>query len=187
MTKKPTGNTHKYKDFVEDVIIDAQHNKRYSLELIIDNEKTETIIVIMKNPSKATKEISDATINRVSTFIHNNVNQNLVLNNVGKIVILNLIPYYETESEKLQDIKYSMIDFKNLESINHYCSTYKNVIIAWGDRPKGLFYEYVELKKFVLDILERNKNDLYYVESFSNSKNPRHGLIWEFAHFLKKV
>ena len=54
--KKPI---YKHQDFIINKEYERTDNKRYWLELTINNDCTENIIVIMKNPSRATGQPSD--------------------------------------------------------------------------------------------------------------------------------
>jgi len=45
---------------------------RYSLTIPLKNKGSQTLLVVMMNPSKATKEQSDSTINRVIRYVTKN-------------------------------------------------------------------------------------------------------------------
>jgi len=173
-------------DFVTNItdLRDESENKRYYLELTINSDKSENIVVIMKNPSKASHEISDCTVYRVTNYIHRNANKK-ELQNIGKIIILNLIPLYETYSGKLVESAIPLEDKKNIDIIDKYCSENEKVIIAWGNYPKGLRKEYEQIKCKVFKILEKHKNKVFYVQSLSKSNNPKHGQIWGYNDTLK--
>ncbi len=161
-----------------------KENKRLWLSLTIDKNKKESIVVILKNPSRATKDISDKTVYTVTTYIHKNREKYKPLNNVGTVIILNLIPFYETDSTQLANYKNKIIDKDNINIINEFTSKYKNVIIAWGNPPKGLSKQYEELKNTVLNILKTNKNKIYYVDRLTKKQNPKHGQVWSYSNLL---
>jgi len=163
-----------------------EENKRLWLTLTIDETKQESIIVILKNPSRATKDISDKTVSTVTRYIYKNRSKYQQLKNIGTVIILNLIPFYETYSEKLAVNGSGIIDKSNLKTIEEFTSKHKTVIAAWGDHPKGLSSEYEELKNMVLHILKDNKNDLYYVDKLSKRGNPKHGQVWGYGDLLMK-
>ena len=161
-----------------------EQNKRLWLTLTIDETKNESIIVILKNPSRATKDISDKTVFTVTKYIYNNRSKYKQLKDIGTVIILNLIPFYETYSEKLVANSSGIIDRENLKTIQEFTSNHKTVIAAWGDHPNGLAAEYEELKNMVLQIIKDNKNDLYYVDKLSKKGNPKHGQVWGYGDLL---
>lgn len=177
---------YKYSDFVTKINSGTSENKRYWLELTIDETKTEGIIIILKNPSRAGKNISDKTVHTVSNYIYQNRQKYAGLNNIGKIIILNLMPNYMTESSGLQQLKKTIIDQENIRTLNEYCLKIEKVIIAWGNHPPGLYYEYEELKKSTMEILAINKNEIYFVDKMTNAGNPKHGQVWAYANKLIK-
>tara|TARA_R110002094_G_scaffold162626_1_gene147370 strand:+ start:283 stop:741 length:459 start_codon:yes stop_codon:yes gene_type:complete len=146
---------YRYPEFVTNISLDKSGGKRYWLNLKIEKTKKETIIVILKNPSKANEEISDKTVYTVTKYISKNSNKYPELRNIGNIIILNLTPIYLTDSTQLQHSSNSIVDTKNETIINHYCNEHKKVIIAWGNHPNGLFTEYEVLKSSTLSILKK--------------------------------
>jgi len=177
---------YKHPSFVTKIEAKKNNTKRYWLTLGIDNIKREKIIIILKNPSRATKDISDKTVFNVTNYIYKNRNTNRLLKNIGTIVILNLIPNYETYSEKLQHLGNSILDKKNLETINDFASQNSKIIIAWGNPPKGLTEEYNEIRNRTLEILKKNKNEIYYIDKLSALGNPKHGQIWAYKNEMKE-
>ncbi len=161
-----------------------KENKRLWLTLTIDEKLKESVVVILKNPSRATKDISDKTVFNVTNYIYKNRVNYKQLKNTGTIIILNLIPFYETYSEKLAHAETNIIDKQNLKTIKDISAKNKNVIIAWGDHPKGLYNEYEHIKKSVLDILKANRNNIYYIDKLSKNGNPKHGQIWGYENKL---
>ncbi len=176
-----TKPVYKYPAFVQEVTLLNDKEKRYWLNLTIDTAEKENIIVILKNPSRANKEISDKTVYNVSNYIYRNQNRYQELKNIGNITILNLIPYYQTYSEKLIELKEAIIDPENLKTINNFTKKNNKVIIAWGNHPSGLFHEYESLKLSVMDILKTNQSKIYFIEKFSQAGNPKHGQIWGYS------
>lgn len=175
---------YKYPSFVQDVELEKTDNKRFWLKLLIDESKSESIIIILKNPSRANKEISDKTVYNVSNYIYRNRDRYDVLKDIGKVIILNLIPHYETYSNKLEPLKDEVICAENLRIINRLSSEHSKVIIAWGNHPSGLFQEYENLKIQVMKILTNNSNKVFYVDKFSTAGNPKHGQVWGYSNNL---
>lgn len=182
--KKPI---YKYPDFVSKVELNAVNGKRYWLTLQISENKTDGISIILKNPSRANKFISDKTVFNVSNYIQRNRNKYSEFKNVREITILNLMPFYMTESSGLKEFKEVIIDQKNIQTLNKYCRKNRNIIIAWGNHPKGLYDEYEILKSETKNILIKNKNNVYYIDRFTKDGNPKHGQIWGYKNELKKI
>lgn len=159
-------------------------NKRLWLSLKIDNDLKESLIIILKNPSRATKDISDKTIFNVTSWVHKNRNRFRQLDNIGEIIILNLIPFYETYSDQLVKTDINIIDNENLKAIKSITGKHKNVIIAWGDNPKGLLKEFDDLKKIVFDLFKINNNNVFYIDKLSLKGNPKHGMVWGYDNKL---
>nr|WP_315178570.1 DUF1643 domain-containing protein [uncultured Flavobacterium sp.] len=182
--KKPVYN---HQDFIIHKKDERTDRKRFSLELTINKDCTDNIIVIMKNPSRATLEVSDKTVFNVCNYIFLNKNDRVELKNIGKIIILNLIPFYETYSKELVVLKDEIIDFANLEVIKNYTSNNSRVLIAWGNHPAKLFNEYEILKQEVFKIIKANNNQVYYVDKLSAAGNPKHAQIWGYENKLLKL
>ncbi|WP_276682471.1 DUF1643 domain-containing protein [Empedobacter brevis] len=182
--KKPT---YKYPDFVSKVKLKSENGKRYWLNLEIDKTKSEEIIVILKNPSRANKLISDKTVFNVSNYIYKNREEYPELKNIRYITILNLIPNYLTNSSSLKEFKDTIIDSKNIRTLNKYCRKNKKVIIAWGNHPIGLYDEYEKLKNETKKILTLNKNQVFLVDKKTVLGNPKHGQVWGYKNKLVKV
>jgi hypothetical protein len=182
--KKPT---YQYPDFVSKVEIKTGHQKRYWLSLEIDEKKSDGIVVILKNPSRANKLISDKTVFNVSNYIFKNREKYAALRNIGKIIIVNLMPNYLTDSSRLIAFKKTIINKENRKVLNSFCQQYKNVIIAWGDHPKGLYEEYEKLKASAMRILRKHQNQVFYVQKMSAARNPKHGQVWGYHNELKKI
>jgi hypothetical protein len=183
-----TKPTYKHPDFVlgtADKRIEKE-NKRLWLSLVIDKNGTESLLVILKNPSRATEDLSDKTVFTVTTYVHKNSKKYPALKNVGTVIIVNLIPFYETYAEQLVTSGLKIIDGQNKETIIDLTSKHKNVNIAWGDHPKGLYKEFEELKQATLDILKANKNNVFYVDKLSKRGNPKHGQVWGYENELLK-
>lgn len=177
---------YQYPEFVTNISLDKSNGKRYWLNLEIDKNKKETIIVILKNPSRADEKTSDKTVYTVTKYINKNRNRYPDLRDIGNIIILNLIPIYLTDSSQLQHRSNSIIDAKNETIINRYCSEFKKVIIAWGNHPNGLYSDYETLKSSTLSILKSNNNEIFYVDKMTQNNNPKHGQVWGYKNELKK-
>jgi hypothetical protein len=184
MTKaKPT---YKHPSFIietQDKRIEKE-NKRLWLSLCMDKDAKESLLVILKNPSRATKEISDKTVFNVTNYVYKNRFKYSAFKNIGTIILINLIPFYETYAHQLVTLGNKIIDNQNSKTIKALTSKHKNVIIAWGDHPKGLYEQYEQLKNTTFDILKTNKNTIFYVDKLSIYGNPKHGQVWGYNNKL---
>ena len=179
---------YKHPDFViktDDKRIEKE-NKRLWLSLNVDSNLKDSLVVILKNPSRATKDISDKTVYTVTSYVHKNRKKYPQFKDIGTVIILNLIPYYQTYAELLASSNLNIIDKENRQIINELTSKHKNIIIAWGDHPKGLYKEYEELKRTTLDSLKTNKNKVFFVDKLSKNGNPKHGQVWGYDNELKE-
>ncbi|GIN68462.1 DUF1643 domain-containing protein [Bacillus glycinifermentans] len=112
---------------------------RYCLSIKLNNTLDSSYVFIMLNPSKADKEISDLTIGKLCKFSH-------TLNEVGTIHVVNLYPFYETDSKLLSSLIYNLQNENNdlfvkasetnLQIIRSLAKNSKKVILAWGEYPK---------------------------------------------------
>ncbi len=104
---------------------------RYLLSCTLANgQNGKSALFIRQNPSKATKDISDQTINRVLEILHKFKYQ--------KVYIANLIPLYATDSAKISDnaAAYPEIyKYNDLEIKNKMC-TVSIIFVAWGGANK---------------------------------------------------
>ncbi len=179
-----TKPVYKYPSFITDITLEKTDTKRYWLKLEFDQSKKESIVCILKNPSRADMEVSDKTVYNVSSYIYRNRIKHPELKNVGSIIILNLMPHYQTYSNQLEHVKNDIVDLENLATIKRFASKINKVIIAWGNAPQGLFNEYEQLKSDALNVLSENNNTVLYVDKISKAGNPKHGQIWGYEDAL---
>ena len=175
-----TKPVYKYPEFITDITLEKTEGKRYWLKLVFDESKKETISVVLKNPSRADETVSDKTVYNVSSYIYNNRYKYPEFKDVGSIIIVNLIPHYQTYSNQLEPLYDEIINQKNLDTIKKITRESNKVLIAWGNAPKGLYTEYELLKSHILSILSDNKNNVFYVDKLSKEGNPKHGQIWGY-------
>ncbi|MBS4747431.1 DUF1643 domain-containing protein [Bacillus altitudinis] len=93
------------------------------------NADASELIVLLKNPSHANKKTSDRTINKViSVFEHDG--------NISRIIFLNVLPFYLTDSSQLPEFdntfknnnEYEKILDKNIQKL-------QGILISKGTRP----------------------------------------------------
>lgn len=184
--KKQRKPVYLHPEFVlRPVTLRRTEDKRYWLRMRFDNGGKDTVIVILKNPSRATGEVSDKTVFTVANYIYKNCKTNPLLKTAGSVVILNLIPAYETYSERLKERNEALADKKNLKYIKRFAKEASVIIAAWGDAPKGLEAEYHELRDEVIKGLFETGKVVYYLDKISKKGNPKHGQIWGYKDKMK--
>lgn len=170
--------TYLYKNYVvkEGIKInnDSKNNLRYLMEVPLRNDFNKSILVILKNPSKATKYISDHTINNVLNFCNSR--------RYSKVYIMNLYSTYSTDpkgiAKLIKDNQEEIAIGKNNDKILEQTSKkVEDIIVAWGSNTFGCTMKYKHRIEEVTKIIQ-GKN-LYYVESKSKCGwYPKHAQIW---------
>lgn len=161
-----------YRDYVlnVEVEIDEIINARYVLVADLNQNNTSSCAIIMKNPSKANKEISDKTVNNVLEVAYNH--------GFSKVYILNLYSYY---SPKVKDIK-DLILANTSEHLNRNNKVIADtmihvneVIVAWGtiQGSAELMKNYNNRIKTIYNFI-KNKKILVLDEDFTHSRFPKH-------------
>jgi hypothetical protein len=183
---------HKYPDFVQHPVIIVLSRKYQNSRLKLEvNFKRggERLVVILKNPSKATKDCSDHTINNVLKYVEEN------LSSIGCVVIYNLFIPYETYSNKLISI-YRQSSYQNLTGGTLVdkllqCDLKKSSvsIVAWGNPPTQLIKEYQSRILEVVDIIHNSGHDekVRYVEKITKKGYPLHAQVWSPKYTLHKA
>lgn len=169
---------YKYKQYidVDNILINQEGEYRYSLFIPYKNPvNKKNVLVIMRNPSKANKDISDKTINNVLGFCHNKYDG---------VYMTNLYPYYETNSTKVKDfiesVSYEEQMEKNAQILDTLLESVDEVIAAWGTNNTGSKYDkgYEDVIGQILETLNKKNKDVYAMR-FVASKNPWHPRNWE--------
>ena len=165
-------------------VIDIKENKnikipkRYLLkiELNRNNGSEDEEIVIMMNPSKADKNLSDDTVNRIIKEIY------IQRKKVKYITILNLFVVFERDSTKLKDyIKKCGYEFtvgisnsdlyNNDDVIEKSCEHATEIIVAWGD---GKEKWYRKRENEILLILKKTNAKVLCCNDLNKLGYPRH-------------
>ncbi|WP_332274910.1 DUF1643 domain-containing protein [Bacillus velezensis] len=192
-------SVYKYKPAVVKEVLDCKTERltdsieaRYCLSIKLNNNLDSSYVFIMLNPSIADKEVSDLTITKLCNFSHS-------LNEVGSIHIVNLYPFYETNSAELSSIihklqkedrsLYEAAVKANHQIIANLAKESKKVIFAWGDCPKrfdkrSFNQQCQDVKQLLKGI---NKDEAFVIKTHYNrlltvKNSPRHpsrpGLKW---------
>lgn len=192
-------SVYKYKPAVVKEVLECKTERltdsieaRYCLSIKLNNNLDSSYVFIMLNPSIADKKVSDLTITKLCNFSHS-------LNEVGSIHIVNLYPFYETDSaelssiiQKLQEADMSLYEAAvktNYQIIANLAKESKKVIFAWGDCPKR--FDKRSFNKQCQDVKQLlkglNKDEAFVIKTHYNrlltvKNSPRHpsrpGLKW---------
>ncbi len=177
---------YEYKDFVNKSGIkfvgDIENKKRYLLEIPLKNNGVKKVLVILKNPSKANKSVSDLTIDRVLTFCNNE--------GYSKVYIMNLFSYYSTEPSGITQLIDSgrfgdAVGDKNNQILKETLDAVNEVIVAWGGNSINRKYYYLKRINDVINLI-KDKN-LFYVQGVSkDGYYSRHAQVWSVKKTIKK-
>ncbi|MBU3194937.1 DUF1643 domain-containing protein [Clostridium algidicarnis] len=177
---------YKYRKYIDTkkITIEVSENFRYLLcvpYIHINNDKS--ILVIMKNPSKADENISDHTINNVLKFCENKY---------SKVYIMNLFPNYSTDPKEVKTFinsaRFQEVMNKNNEFLNSLLEIVDDVIIAWGGNSIGNKCEYDKAIYSVLNNVKKVNKKAYAVRikgSKVSRKYPWHAQVWAVNHDLE--
>ncbi len=188
-----TGKGVSYPSFVDKFNIKSTgaNGYRFSLDIPFSNlnEKENVLVVILKNPSSATKTLCDLTISKVCNVAYNN--------GYNKVIILNLFPIRATKANQVlvfyQNKNYHAIMKRNLQIIQQKTNHY-DTVFAWGTDTIGHRKQYkgfydTAIKDVVTSVVTRT----FYVKKcvcnrYKCSKKqfvvhnfvryPAHGLTW---------
>ena len=144
---------YKYKDYVSNIEIIGNNVYRYLISFTLKEAEYKSALVILQNPSKASKDISDQTVNKVLDVLHNFKYE--------KVYLTNLIPYYGTSSKEISEmVKGKSKVFKeNDEIIKEKIETVDKIFVAWGGR-NGFDLEFYNSRLSSIRKLLENK-DVY--------------------------
>ncbi|MBU8886025.1 MULTISPECIES: DUF1643 domain-containing protein [Bacillus] len=184
-------SVYKYKPAVVKEVLECKTERltdsieaRYCLSIKLNNNLDSSYVFIMLNPSIADKEVSDLTITKLCNFSHS-------LNEVGSIHIVNLYPFYETDSAELSSIihklqkadrsLYETAVKTNHQIIANLAKESKKIIFAWGDCPKR--FDKRSFNKQCHDVKQLlkgiNKDEAFVIKTHYNrlltvKNSPRH-------------
>lgn len=133
---------------------------RFILHIVANSrDEGRSILVVMKNPSKATGYKSDKTINNVINRLYTSYKH---------IYIANLFPYYSTRASGLLSCiereDNDTILLINKMFIVYYLNKVDDILIGWGTNTIGMKQaEYEQMVTEVAQILMASKKPLYYV------------------------
>lgn len=188
---------YNYPEYVQNIssippLADGEVRRRFCLSIdidVIDEEteanRNETISVIMMNPSEATGEVSDHSVNKIIEYVNINKVSNSELKNIKRIYILNLYSSYETNSENLN--LYSN-EIENDNCITEKVKNSKFVILAYG-KPQNLrsddLSSYEQRINRVINIIDNLGISKKHIGSLTNDGFPRHACYIGYNYELQ--
>ncbi|WP_158291448.1 DUF1643 domain-containing protein [Desulfosporosinus sp. Sb-LF] len=175
-------------------IPNTPYTVRYSLTAKLNNHFESKLLFILMNPSHATDLISDETINYCAHIAYTDVKQL----KIGSVTIVNIHPYYEPKSFKLQtiieDLKtnhpnlYGSTMEKNKTTILQEIDNANYVFLCTGLVPKEIvdkdsyrklirsIHNYLEEKVEFVFLCKGDQNKQFYGEGhFTYHLNPLGG------------
>lgn len=144
---------------------------RYSLSIPFRRTDGRRALVVMMNPSKATENESDPTVNRVLTRLYSECED------VSTAVITNLYPLYETYSSQLEN--HHKHCEKNITEISKLLKISDFVLFGWG-KPNRLTQSnlaaigYHEKALEVVQLAIKNDSLAFKVGELRDNLYPKH-------------
>jgi hypothetical protein len=161
---------------------------RYTLEMSYlpsEETRTQTVTVILKNPSSADEYKADSTIRRVETYVYR------MIPSAAHLKILNVFALRATYAGDVhRTIKEHSLDkaigHDNDSYIQRVCADSDWIIRAWGSHSQINKRQYDLRLAQVNAILAPFEKTLYEVQGIAKHY-PQHGLYWSYDYPLKKV
>lgn len=169
---------------------DQRH--RYTLQMeyqgdLLNGDRSETMTVILKNPSSANEKRSDSTIRKVETFVYKRFPKTRYLN------IFNIFAYRATDAIELHQLMQEKGIEEGVGSTNdafliNLLKLTDNLIVAWGG-PSAIDKKLYQSRiNSVKDILKKNySGPVFQVCGAKPTNEPLHGLMWGYEYELKSV
>lgn len=186
----PRVSDRQYRHFerVEEAAIRASFScgltHRWLLELPYRHEcgRTQTVCVILKNPSSATEQYADKTIQNVEREIYR------LFPAAARVKIVNLFAIRATDTLDVRRVIDHhgvgwAIGHDNDFALQGAIEESDQVVAAWGAQSRILTAPYERRVKQVVRMLDGHRQKLWYVGGLSGGKrHPRHGMAWKSSH-----
>jgi hypothetical protein len=156
------------------------------LSNLLQDGRSKTLVVILKNPSSADRCASDATIRKVETFVYHRFPE------VKKVVILNLFAIRATYAKEVQEnLKINGVEYI-VGSDNHnwfrkVLQEADHVICAWGGNSgidKTTYLNRINQVKSLFSTLDSHVK-IWQVKGEQKTTQPLHGLMWGYEYNLE--
>lgn len=162
---------------------------RWSLDIPYKPEpgRSETVAVILKNPSSACKRIADRTVRNVEEVIHREFPK------AARLTILNLFAYRATYARDVRGLirrsgVQDAIGKANDHAIRRVLRCSDHVVAAWGAQSSIPNPEYCKRVRQIARMLRPHRTKLWYIGCLSQKgKHPRHGMRWSPRHHKQRL
>lgn len=170
-----------YPKYVKSIVFvgNKKRNLRYGLELFLNSSEEKSALVILRNPSKADEEFGDITICNFVLPVIERLKYN-------KVTIVNIIPYYATDTSAICNRR-EVLTIDNIYEYNKYyierlIKESSDVFVGWGKDEN--FDE--DFYKERIASIEQIINKKCYCSKINSDKTPRHP-IGSWSNDLKKL
>lgn len=165
---------------------------RTLLNITTNRNNEKSVLCIMMNPSKADEDQSDNSVNKVIKYFRDSY---------GFINIVNLFPFYETESPKLSELinkikkepEFNKIIKTNLCKIKTEINRAEKIVLAWGDPANDEITQmHYSISREIFSYIA-DKENIYVFDTrkldttLTKKGNPRHPIRLGNSIFIKKA
>lgn len=164
------------------------------LEIEINDQAVHTLLYILMNPSKADRIECDDTVKKLLDFTRKQTERpGSIIPGVRNIIIVNLFPFYKTDSNELyqvlEELEFTRNGYQdlmkaNLLKIRKGIQEAEYIVFGWGDPPKNVDEWYHrELTSSILKHVKKCQKENMYVFTSNREKiitkkrHPRHPII----------
>lgn len=164
------------------------------LEIDINENASKILLYVLMNPSKANKIRCDKTVRKILDFTRDQTSLlDSPVPDVKTVIIVNLFPFYKTDSNKLYELLNELSETRNgyedllkenLLKVKRGIQKADYIVYGWGDPPDNVDEWYHrELTSRILRMAKRLEKENTYVftstrdEIITQKRNPRHPVI----------
>ena len=178
---------------IDSITADFSSDKKYRYTLrmrymksLMDQDRSKTLTIILKNPSSADERRSDSTIRKVETYVWQKFPDVVQLN------VYNLFAYRATDALELHQLMMENdlstgVGSENDKFLEELLQESDYLICAWGGPSaikKELYHTRINQVKQI--VKEKYKGPAYHVKGAKETKEPLHGLMWGYEYELLK-
>ncbi len=178
---------------IDSITADFSSDKKYRYTLrmrymksLMDQDRSKTLTIILKNPSSADERRSDSTIRKVETYVWQKFPDVVQLN------VYNLFAYRATDAVELRKLMIENdlitgVGNENDHFLKELLKESEYLICAWGG-PSTIKKEFYQSRiNQVKQIVKENySGPAYHVKGAKETTEPLHGLMWGYEYELLK-